>query len=175
MKLGIALLGCCLVILLFVPRTYFSTKSSREVGQHEMPEPIEKYDKSWIPYAVVNKANDYSRRMYLEAGHMGSLGNPSLLPDGTLIAMETWIGEHQSRVYIGKLKDGEWLNGSFDPSRSEYTFSKMVSCNRCHSNANNRQATYTRELLFKSLKSHEIQKVTCNKSSFSPCSLSTYE
>ncbi|MEM6319362.1 MAG: hypothetical protein AAF960_16945 [Bacteroidota bacterium] len=136
---------------------------------------IEKYGRTWLAYAQVDKRGNYFRRMFLEITDSDYLTKDGELPNGALIAMETWFGDDQSTVYLRQLVDGEWLSGSFSPTSPNYSLDVSRSCDNCHASANSQQATFTRSLIRPAFTEGTVQIVECDESSFTPCELSVYQ
>ncbi|MEM8909028.1 MAG: hypothetical protein AAGD05_14375 [Bacteroidota bacterium] len=136
---------------------------------------VEKYGRTWLPYAIVEKSGDYARHMFVEADQVEFIRENGTLPDGTLIAMETWFGESQSTVYIRTLIDNEWQSGQFNANAPNYSVSVRSSCNACHSNASSRQDNYTRDLIQRAIFEQTTPVVYCDQPSFNPCELSVYQ
>lgn len=137
---------------------------------------MEKYGRQWIQYAQVNKAGSYFRRMFIDAQSVQSVQAGQPLPDGTLIALETWSDEkHQSTVFLRQKKNGKWLNGSFSPTQPDYSVGRDISCTFCHRGARDTDYTFTRPLIEKALRASRPQIIECDKGPLGACAPEVYQ
>ncbi|MBP2833754.1 hypothetical protein J8281_16280 [Aquimarina sp. U1-2] len=171
------------LVVSFTVTQYIFFDERRETSTYEelkdISDVINRYGKQWMFYAQVDKKGDYVRRMFIEISRneKSSLSNnPSELPLGTLILMETWFSKGQSTVYLRKkVGKDQWESGSFSPKLPSFDTSESVSCNSCHSVAKKTDQTFTLPLLKKYIDQEKLQRIVCNENSFTPCNLNVYQ
>lgn len=136
---------------------------------------VTKYGKTWVYYAEVDKAGDYSRRMLLEESAARAMIQNGRLPDGALVAMETWFGRSLGTVYLRQKSEGRVYSGSFSPSTPVFDTRNDISCNGCHNRAASTEDFFTLPLLQKALQRNRVQRIVCDQPSFTPCNISVYQ
>jgi|GEM_PF-6995613 hypothetical protein len=136
-----------------------------------------RYGRNLVWYAQVDKAGAYFRRMFVDERTALLVSQTGEIPDSALLVMETWEDStNQSAVYIRSPRSGVWQSNSFSPvAPASWVVSENESCNNCHSIARSTQLTFTKPLLIKALQTGQIQRITCEQPSFTPCDLSVYQ
>ncbi|MGD1891930.1 MAG: cytochrome P460 family protein [Cyclobacteriaceae bacterium] len=136
----------------------------------------ERYGSPMYFYAQVDKSGDYFRRMFMDTTSFTVAAATGEIPDGAIIAMETWANEsNQSTVFYRAKQDGQWLNGSFSPNRPDFSDAIDInSCRNCHQTASTTDFTFTRPLIQRSVRENTVQFIECDRGPTGPCDLEVY-
>ncbi len=111
------------------------------------------YEKELVMYAKVDKARSYHRKMYYDKTSIKNWDGKNSFPENSLIVMETWYGSGQGPVYYKKMRNGQWVYGSFSPGSPRYRNDSDLSCVSCHVKALSYNETFTKELVLHHFKS----------------------
>ena len=137
--------------------------------------PVTKYGKELVPFAMVAKTGDYSRRMFIDATSSRRFAQTGHLPEGAVLVLETWFGRELSTVYVRQRVGDGFRASSFPPTAPNFATTSDAVCEGCHSRAHATEDTFTLPLLRKALERGAVQAIVCPKPSFTPCDLSVYE
>ena len=134
-----------------------------------------KYDRKLAHYATVFRSDGSFRQMFIAPHSLAALQPGELLPNGTLIVMETWYSpEDLGAVFIKQKQDGEWRYGSFNPDHPDYQMSFGGSCHRCHAPFPDTDFTLTKPLLEAALRTRQVQTAYCDRAGRTPCAPEAY-
>ncbi|WKN42616.1 cytochrome P460 family protein [Tunicatimonas pelagia] len=127
-------------------------------------------------YAQVDKRGDYFRRMFMDTASFRVAATTGQIPDGALIAMETWANESsQSSVFYRTKRGDGWLSGSFSPTRPDFSDAVDInSCRNCHQTAQTTDFTFTRPLMQRAARENQVQFIECDRGPTEPCDLEVY-
>lgn len=146
-------------------------------------QPQDRYDRRLVHYATVSRSDGSFRQMFIDENSIpGGMAGPNavvqpgeVLPDGTLIVMETWYSpENIGTVFVKQKQDGEWQYGSFSPDRPDYQLSFSGSCHSCHAPFPDTDFTLTKPLLEAALKTQQVQTAFCDRPGRTPCEPEIY-
>ncbi|MBD1210760.1 MAG: hypothetical protein H9535_20210 [Ignavibacteria bacterium] len=138
------------------------------------------YGRTFVPFAQVDKANGYFRRIFVDSLTYSRMKaenlTPSDVPTGALILMETWFGsQSQGTVFVRQRTQQGWADGSFSPSSPNFLVSPNSSCQSCHQAASPTDNMFTQPLLIKAIQRNKLQRIQCDRGQTTPCDLSVYQ
>ncbi len=92
--------------------------------------------KTLTHYATIARNDGSFRRFWVDEPALKGM-SAEALPDGTMIAMETFYGPQKpATVFIKQRQDGKWLYGSFEPGQPDWSGMKgKTVCHACHMDA----------------------------------------
>ena len=134
-----------------------------------------KYDRPLAHYATVSRNDGSFRQMFVNKEAIADIQPGELLPDGTLIVMETWYSpENLGTVFVKQKQNGEWQYGSFSPDRPNYQMRFSGSCHSCHAPFSKTDFTLTKPLLEAALQTRQVQTAYCDRPGRTPCAPGVY-
>jgi len=134
-----------------------------------------KYDRSLAHYATVSRSDGSFRKMFVNEEVITAIQAENLLPDGTLLVMETWYSpENLGTVFVKQKQNGEWQYGSFSPDRPNYQMRFSGSCHSCHAPFPKTDFTLTKPLLEAALQTRQVQTAYCDRPGRTPCDPTAY-
>ena len=130
----------------------------------------------WVHYATVERSDGSFRRIYLSRNSLPTVRPTEDLPDGSVIAMETFYGPGQrGQTFLQEKQDGRWIYGSFSPGRPDFTTRARPSCRNCHRSASERDNVFTLPSLWRFSTTQQMDRFTCDRGGRSPCDSDVYE
>jgi hypothetical protein len=130
--------------------------------------------KTLTQYATIARDDGSFRRFWVDEASLKAM-SAEALPDGAMIAMETFYGPQKpATIFIKQRQDGKWLYGSFEPGKPDWSGMKgKTVCHACHMDAK-ADLTFTLPTLASFAASRKPLRFECPRPGREPCEDAVY-
>ena len=127
-------------------------------------------------YATIARNDGSFRRLWIDESSLAAAEAGRPLPQGTIIAMETFYGPAGRSTIFAKVKQADgWLYGSFEPGKPDWQGLKSRTvCHSCHIDAAE-DLTFTLPVIARFKADRRIARFLCDESGRVPCDAAVYD